>query len=64
MIVSKSNLARLELLLIGGGDAKSPRKRFCLWHEHQGDCDGHETHACHAQQASRVAESLRNNSRY
>jgi hypothetical protein len=40
--------------LIGGGDA---RKRFCLSHEHQGDCDGHETHAGHAQQASRVAES-------
>jgi tetratricopeptide (TPR) repeat protein len=52
--LSRSNLARPELRLIGGGDA---RKRFCLSHEHQGDCDGHETHAGHAQQASRVAES-------
>ena len=60
-IFLKSNLARLQLILIGGGDAS---KRFCLLREDQGDCDGHETHACHAQQAGRVAESLRNDSRY
>src|ERR1700688_98627 len=63
---SKSNLARRELLLIGSRDAKWSRRNlwFCLWHENQDDCNGHETHACHTQQASRIAESLRNNSSY
>ena len=63
---SKSNLARPELFLIGGWDTKWSRKSrwFCLWHEHQDNCNNHETNRCHAQQASGIAKSLRNNPRH
>jgi len=63
---SKSNLARPELFLIGGWDTKWSRKSrwFCLWHEHQDNYNSHETHRCHAQQASRIAEPLSNNPSY